>query len=532
MRDRRRSAVLGAALVSAALYCLLMPLWEGYDEPYHYGIVQWMGIERSLPDSSRSVLTEEVAQSILLAPAAPAIKRDHPEVMSFSEFRDLPPAERQRRSSALRGLPSALQYRLRKGAVNFEAQQPPLTYALLAVPDRLFSGMPLPMRLLALRLLIALTTVIITARGIFRLGEALEIAEPYLLAAAALVLLTQSFLATVCHVGNDWLAVAIAPWLFVFAIAFLRVPSARNALWLGTALAAGLLSKAHFLAFAAPAFAVVGLSLFRRALSLRALAGFVAPLLLAAPWYARNVVLYGSLSGYGAGLWKRTPGQILAAMKQIPWLTALPGFGRQALWGANNSGTVFSAATLNIALILLLAAAVLALRQLRRTEKRDAPLMLLSGVVLYLAALAYSIGDHYVMTRGAIYALMPWYCPPLFPLLAVFLFWGLARSRVAGPWIAAALLAVWTYVFVATWLVKLIPLYAGYPYGQSRLGSLIFWYRDSWREADGMLRAVALGPVWLIYLLVCVLVPYVILIAAGHVRTLLGARRATSQPLT
>lgn len=89
---------------------------------------------------------------------------------------------------------------------------------------------------------------------------------------------------------------------------------------------------------------------------------------------------------------------------------------------------------------------------------------------------------------------------------------------------------MWTYVFVATWLVKLIPLYAGYPYGQSRLGSLILWYRDSWREADGMLRAVALGPVWLVYLLVCVLVPYVVLIAAGHVRTLLGARRATSQP--
>ena len=72
---------------------------------------------------------------------------------------------------------------------------------------------------------------------------------------------------------------------------------------------------------------------------------------------------YRQSGGYEAlikAVKERTPEEVLPAMTQIPWLMDLPRFGRQALWGANNSGTVFSGATLNLALMLLLVAAALA----------------------------------------------------------------------------------------------------------------------------------------------------------------------------
>ena len=266
-----------------------------------------------------------------------------------------------------------------------------------------------------------------------------------------------------------------------------------------------------------PWIAAVALLALRGAMSVRALAAFALPVLAAAPWYARNVVLYGTLSGAGGGLWNRTPGQVLDAMGRIPWLTALPGFGRQALWSANSNGSAFSAATLNIVLALLAVSAALALRQLWRTRDRAAALFVLSGSIAYMAALAYSVGDHYVMTSGAMHALMAWYCPPLFPLLAPFLFWGLAHAAAAGRWISIALLTLWTYVFAATWLVKLIPQYGGYPYGSAKLSLLVSWYASSWRDAHAM-RATTLGPVWLVYALTCLVTPAAILVMAGIMR--------------
>lgn len=521
----QRAMVLWLGLTAAFLYCLLLPLWEGWDEPYHYGIVQWVGIDRSLPDTSRAVLSDEVQQSILLAPASPGIKLRHPEVMSFGDFHRLPLSEQRRLRRALEDLSPELQYRSTTGIVNYEAQQAPLTYLLLAVPDRLLSGLPLMQRVLLLRLLIALLTVFITARGILRLGEVVQVPEPYLLAGLVFVLLTQSFLATVCRISNDWLAVALTPWVFVDAIALLRAPSTRVALRLGALLAAGLLSKAYFLAFAGPVIAVAGIAWLRRGLPASRLAALAIPLLAAAPWYARNIFRYGTLSGYGAGIWKRTPGVILPAMAQIPWLTDLPRFGRQALWGGNNSGSVFSSATLNFALALLSAAAVLAIWRLRRSANREALLVVLAGAGAYMAALAYSIGDHYVITKGAIHALMPWYCPPVFPLLAVVLFWGLSRFHAAGRWICVTLLSVWAYVFAATWFVKLLPIYAGYPHGSSRLRLLRAWYFSSWRDAYAMLDSTALGPAWLVILLSCV-------VAAGGFALcgVIGFRIAGSTP--
>ncbi len=501
MKTRPRRAVTGLAALAAVLYCLLMPLWEGWDEPYHYGVVQSVGIERRLSDTFRTTLSEEVRRSTLLAPASAAVQRDHPEVTSFEEFRALDYGARMRLRRELRALDPALQYRL-SGAVNFEAQQAPLAYGLMAVADRLLAGAALVDRVLALRLTVALLAVVATALGVFRLGDALELPEPILLTAAALALFTQSFLATVCRISNDWLAVALAPWLLVSGVAVVRHASPRHAWWFGSAMAADLLSKASLLAFT-PLMALVAVVLaVRRRLTWSVGAGLALPLTVAVPWYARNVALYGSLSGAGGSVWNRTPGQVWEALTRIEWWRETPGFARQALWSANSNGAMFSATTLHAALALLAAAGALcALRLWRDRGDRQAPLLVAAGAVLFTAALAYSIGDHCVMTGGERCALMAWYAPPLFPLAAVLAGWGLTAGGRAGRWLAAALVCLWTYIFAATWVVKLIPIYAGYPHGSVKLAALASWYAANWREAHQVFGAVTLGPVWLVYTL-------------------------------
>ena len=96
---------------------------------------------------------------------------------------------------------------------------------------------------------------------------------------------------------------------------FVTRPDRRSALTTALWLAAGLLTKAYFLAFALLAVAVTAISIWRGRMGVKtALAGAILLLALAGPWYTRNLVLYKNVSGayeQFAGIGMR---QALAAM--------------------------------------------------------------------------------------------------------------------------------------------------------------------------------------------------------------------------
>src|SRR5712692_6775322 len=163
--------------------------------------------------------------------------------------------------------------------------------------------------------------------------------------------------ATIAHVANDWLAVGISA-LFLGAVAeFVRKPDRRSALSTALWLAAGLLTKTYFLAFALLAFAATAVLIWRGRTRVKSvLAGAMLVLVLAGPWYTRNVVLYKSVSGTheefdGIGL-----RQALAAAPRMNWVATTGFLARSSLWTGNNSFTSFSRTTLNIVLVLLLLA--------------------------------------------------------------------------------------------------------------------------------------------------------------------------------
>jgi hypothetical protein len=510
--------LLGVA--AACAYCTLMPMWEGYDEPFHYAIVQLVGIERTYAKPSRAWVSEELWQSRLLAPSSPVFNRDVPPIKTFSQFRALPPAQQQALRQSLERIEPALQYRAHPGPDNYESQQPPLTYALLAAPDRLLSRAPITTRALTLRLSIALFTVAVGIAGMLRLGAALEIPGPFLMPAVMLVLMTQTFLGAVCRVSNDWLGIALAPWLVTFAIRVLGKGGERESFGLGACLAVGMLAKANYLAFAPLAFAAMGIAVFKRRAASRSIIAFTAPLLTAVPWYLRNIVAFGSVTGWNPLARSNAPGA-LAVLFRVPWLTYIPRFARVALWNGNNHYLAFSRTTLDVLLLLLTAAAVLTAREMWRMKGRGNASVAAAACGLYAAALAYSVGELFVV-HGTDYSVAPWYCPPLLIVLLPLLFWGLSRSGKPGRWIAAAILAVATYVFAATWLVKLIPLYAGFPESSVKLGRLTAWYLSSWHAAHVNLSMVTLGPAWAAYLLIGIALACAIGLFGRSLRELIG----------
>ncbi len=128
-----RALILIYALASAALYCALMPPWEGFDELYHYGIVQHVATTRQFSEIGKTTLSRELWISLDYPPVSHYIQPylERPSI-SFEEYFRLTPE--QRTEPAPKGadtMDRAWRYE-DSPRIDYEAKQAPLTYVLLA----------------------------------------------------------------------------------------------------------------------------------------------------------------------------------------------------------------------------------------------------------------------------------------------------------------------------------------------------------------------------------------------------------------
>src|SRR6185503_18274146 len=107
-RDPLVLALLAYGLLNATLYTGLLPLWEGFDEPFHYGYVQQLREGRSFPRLGETTLSSEVWASILAAPASHIVRRNIPGTITFGEYFALPVEERSRLRERLESIDPAL----------------------------------------------------------------------------------------------------------------------------------------------------------------------------------------------------------------------------------------------------------------------------------------------------------------------------------------------------------------------------------------------------------------------------------------
>jgi hypothetical protein len=493
-----RWALLIFGAMNAILYAGLTPLWEGFDEPFHYGYVQHLRSAHSLPVQRQTPLSEEVWRSFPLAPASYIVQRNLPMVTTFDDWFRLPPEGRRSRRRQLEQLDPTLAS-VPSNAPNYESQQAPLAYALIAPFDRLWADASLPVRVWRLRLLGVLVSSLASGVLLFQLGGLLSLDERSRLTAVFLLFASQMFYATTAHVANDWLALPLFLLVLNAGLSLYAKPSRSAALLLGIALATGLLTKAYFLALIPFALGVV---LFRCGWRDRILFAAVA-LVPPAPWYIRNLSLYGDLAGQQENLGGTPVRALWNTAFRLPWAQSLLATAKSSLWEGNSSATTFGYVTIWLMLAVLAAAVVCYLRKAPPPIER----VLLAGMFCYGAALAYNNVLQYLFTKGAGITPAPWYVELLEAPALCLLLAGLARAGTAGRIIRVAWCWLWAYVISATYVAKLIPMYGGYAGRPVRFLEIARWYASSLPQIGEVLAHTALiSPAAIFALTVCVVI--------------------------
>ena len=494
MPTKMRKAILLFGIVNAALFSALLPLWEGFDEPFHYGYVETLWQTGRLPVLGRTLIPNDVFASFSLAPASFAVHGWVPESTTYHDWFALPAAEKERRRQALALLRPEPHNSSRP---NYEAHQAPLAYLLLAPLDWSMARFSLPVRVLVLRLVAALASVGLLYYGTAALCRAMEMPEAFTPAVLFTVFCSEMLYATTAHVANDWLSVGVSAPFFAWLAIFVKRPDRRSFFGMTVWLTAGLLAKAYFLAFLL-ATAGVTIMLFwrRRIRAAAAIPGVVLILALAGPWYARNVALYGNIPGTHEAFDGVTMRQALAAASRIDWPAAAGFLARGSLWMANNSFGTYSRGTLNAMLGLLALGGIAWCSRRRAIQPSENAIV--AAILTFSAAVAYASCVAFVDRHGTVAAAPPWYTQVLLaPVLAV-VYLGLSRWKRVGAALAGVSVALWAWVLLATWTVKLFPLYSGGGSAAMRAKDVWNWYGHDAAAHARDLSLTALAPAaWL-----------------------------------
>jgi hypothetical protein len=512
------------AVVNASLYSALLPLWEGFDEAFHYAYVESLWQTSRLPVLGRTLVPDDVSRSFRIAPVSHIVHRWLSETTSYDAWFSLSQAEKERRRSELDRL------RPEPGSdsrANYEAHHPPLAYILLALLDWSMSKAPITVRVLVLRLFASVFSTLLLYFGATALCRTLRMPERFANATLFTMFCSQMLYATVAHVANDWLAVGLSA-LFLAALAeFVGRPARRSALTAASWLAAGLLTKAYFLVFAVLSLAATALLIWRRRTRVKTvLAGVALVFALAGPWYARNLVLYKNISGTheefdGIGI-----RQALAAAPRIDWVATTGFLARSSLWTGNNSFTNFSQGTLNMVLALLLLA--LAAWGLRGRVVQPAERIVFTAIVLFSVAVAYASCASFADRNGDVAGASPWYTQVLLAPVMALAYLGMSRWRGFGPVLAGCTVAIWTWVLVATWTVKLFPMYSGGGAAPMRMHDVWNWYAHRAAAHTRDLSLVALAPAPWLYVGLLISLTLSILLSAAIIRDLTASRDCDS----
>jgi Dolichyl-phosphate-mannose-protein mannosyltransferase len=240
-----------AFVLAGSFFAFMLPLGEGFDEPWHFAYVQHM-VQRARPPSASTPLSKEITIFLESQPVSWGLHQSFPMLQSYEEFwRDHQKA--QQFDLRLRALhfgegytevPSAL-------SAQYESHQPPLYYLavapVFAFTRRLvsFAGV-----FTALRIASVLMASFVVP-GSFWLAKTVLKSSAAACAVTTQVVLFPGVYSSVIRVSNDALAVPVACWTFLCMVLFLE-KRANSYLWgLSMCVMVGLWTKAFFIPIAA-----------------------------------------------------------------------------------------------------------------------------------------------------------------------------------------------------------------------------------------------------------------------------------------
>jgi hypothetical protein len=523
-------------LVKGLFYCVLFPLWEGFDEYSHFAFIQFVATHHELPTPA-TVDSQEVDRSLRLVPLPSLLRQSLGSGTSHDEYWQLSARERAARTEAMFALPAASQTELGDG-VMYEAQQAPLYYWLMAPLHWAMRSQSLPVRVFVLRLInILLVSAIIpiaflSARMFFRDDYAA-------LAVCALLAAMPELYIDAARVGNQTIATVLYGLLTLLCLRALN--GKPQYLMIGATLGLLLLSKAYALA-AIPGVCFVLVWIIWRSekpfrSATRAAASMACSAVVAGWWYVRNLELTGSL------VWiSSTPvrparmADFAHYILQIDWKSAVRSLAGSHLWFGNWSFLSVRSWMYEVleffVLALIAGVAVMAVRSLR-SARGTIPLqhLVLAALVFggFLAALGYHILVSFINSNVA--ATCGWY------LYAVAVPEGLLAVTgvmAFGRWKRRLLLVIVgsfsaLELYATHWL--LIPYYTGLT-RRAPSGALASFYpgRMSMSFAELLSRMHVNRPPFVTSSVVFVLwVLYVVSIAGLYMITFRSSRSTHSQ---
>ncbi len=359
-------AIVVVYVAIGALYAASTPAWQVPDEPAHYNYVRALAEGREWP----IIETGDYDQAYLSR-------------LTAEKF---PP-------------------QLSIDAVEYEDHQPPLYYALATPVYLLFDGELLPLRLLSVLFGAALLTVAYgTVRAIFPARSDLA------LMTAAFVAFIPQHMAMTSGVENDALAELVMGSALLALVIYVGGERARP--WqIGLLLAAALLTKMTIYAILGVGVIAVTVRWRQERRAWQWAAGqmawmFVPALLLSAPWFARNGLVYGWADLTGGARHNQV---VVGQMRSSEYL-ALHGWDGllsrmirwtfQSFWGQFGWMGVVLPTRIYLALALLSAALLagflwwlLDKRRPRLNEPQRAAsiLLLASGIFVLLEYLGYNL---------------------------------------------------------------------------------------------------------------------------------------------
>jgi hypothetical protein len=322
--------ILAFTLLSLA-YILILPPWEGFDEPAHYSYISSLADRGEIPNFKTTPLDACMEEASVLLPRP--YGGDVPfEVNGGLTYHTFFSAENTAgRIKAFEKLWLAKMdcagYKPGTG-INWQGQHPPLYYGLMILPYKASTSWPLGWRILLFRLL----SVFLACLGLYFWLKTILLFDSMatritLIHGGLVVLFFPSMFYDLARLGNDSLASLL---LSASIYTFLRAWNGRdiNIMYLlltGLTLGLGLLTKMFFVVILA-AYLLVGVYLaFRggavslKRLSWLALAIGFAPFLISSWWFAlyhqRYGVYFGSHEMYLFSLVDVPPGDSMTAIE-------------------------------------------------------------------------------------------------------------------------------------------------------------------------------------------------------------------------
>jgi len=313
-------------VVRALIYIAATPLWEGFDELFHFAYIHSLASTGSLPVWGETFIDAEIATSTAYVPLAGLMPQLAPgfKKLSYRDYWEMEEAQRDSFREQLDRLQASASRLVQSSVPLYQTQHPPLYYALCVPLYKAMEGRSLVDKVFAVRIL----SIILASAALIAVALMVkDMQSPLGATFAVSTVLWPCLYIDISRVGNDSLGVAVFSFVFLAMVRYGARPTVGRAITVGIFLGLGLLTKAYFLtAIPAIALFILLLALEDKPMRVRMLrdacALFACAGVIGGWWYLRNYRLYGTFSGLQESLYFPSVGlaERVSAVLEVPWV--------------------------------------------------------------------------------------------------------------------------------------------------------------------------------------------------------------------